>query len=80
MVLIGGIGSWRTKSSSMEPTCDPSATRLGQTVIGPLLEVPILIMLVNVAIRFRKKYFPGAKESLAAVCSVEAACDVEIKK
>jgi ACR3 family arsenite transporter len=50
------------------------------TVIGPLLEVPVLIMLVNVAIRFRKKYFPAAKESLAAVCSVEAACDVEAKK
>jgi len=50
------------------------------TVIGPLLEVPILIMLVNVAIRFKRKYFPGAKESLEAVCSVEAVCDVEVKK
>jgi len=29
------------------------------TVIGPLLEVPILISLVNVALRFRKKYFGG---------------------
>jgi hypothetical protein len=37
-------------------------------------------MLVNVAIRFKKKYFPGSKESLEAVCSVEAACDVEVKK
>ena len=27
------------------------------TVIGPLVEVPVLIMLVNVALRFRKKYF-----------------------
>jgi ACR3 family arsenite transporter len=26
-------------------------------VIGPLVEVPVLIMLVNVALRFRKKYF-----------------------
>jgi len=50
------------------------------TVIGPLLEVPVLIMLVNVAIRFKTKYFPGSKESLEAVCSVEAACDVEVKK
>ncbi len=50
------------------------------TVIGPLLEVPVLILLVNVAIRFKKKYFPNAKESVAAVCSVEAACDVEVKK
>jgi ACR3 family arsenite transporter len=27
------------------------------TVIGPLLEVPVLISLVNVALRFREKYF-----------------------
>ncbi len=29
------------------------------TVIEPLLEVPILISLVNVALRFRKKYWGG---------------------
>ena len=27
------------------------------TVVGPLVEVPVLIMLVNVALRFKKKYF-----------------------
>jgi arsenite transporter len=27
------------------------------TVIGPLVEVPVLILLVNVALKFRKKYF-----------------------
>ncbi len=27
-------------------------------VIGPLVEVPVLISLVNVALRFRQKYFP----------------------
>lgn len=27
------------------------------TVIGPLLEVPVLIILVNVALRFKRKYF-----------------------
>ena len=27
------------------------------TVIGPLVEVPVLIMLVNVALRFKEKYF-----------------------
>jgi hypothetical protein len=26
-------------------------------VIGPLIEVPVLISLVNVAFRFREKYF-----------------------
>ncbi|MBN2199219.1 MAG: arsenical-resistance protein, partial [Candidatus Aminicenantes bacterium] len=30
------------------------------TVIGPLVEVPVLISLVNVALRFRKKYFAVA--------------------
>jgi ACR3 family arsenite transporter len=38
------------------------------TVIGPLLEVPILISLVNVAFRLRKKYFPNAKETAINVC------------
>ncbi len=28
-------------------------------VIGPLVEVPVLIMLVNVALKFRKRYFHG---------------------
>ncbi len=29
------------------------------TVIGPLIEVPVLISLVNVALKFRKKFFNG---------------------
>ncbi len=29
------------------------------TVIGPLVEVPVLISLVNVALQFRKRYFKG---------------------
>jgi ACR3 family arsenite transporter len=28
-------------------------------VIGPLVEVPVMIALVNVALRFRKLYFQG---------------------
>jgi ACR3 family arsenite transporter len=39
-------------------------------VIGPLVEVPVLIALVNVALRFKKKYFPFAKETPAGVCHV----------
>jgi ACR3 family arsenite transporter len=39
-------------------------------VIGPLLEVPVLISLVNVALRFKKKYFPFAVETPTGVCHV----------
>ncbi len=34
------------------------------TVIGPLVEVPVLIMLVNVALRFRRKYFHTESSSI----------------
>jgi ACR3 family arsenite transporter len=33
------------------------------TVIGPLLEVPVLIILVNVALKFRRKYFKATPAS-----------------
>ncbi len=39
-------------------------------VIGPLLEVPVLISLVNVALRFKTKYFPYAVETPTGVCHV----------
>jgi ACR3 family arsenite transporter len=37
-------------------------------VIGPLVEVPVLIALVGVALRFRTKYFPYARETPTGVC------------
>jgi len=37
-------------------------------VIGPLVEVPVLISLVNVALKFRQKYF---KEGLEGMTPLE---------
>ncbi len=39
-------------------------------VIGPLVEVPVLISLVNVAFWFKRKYFPFAKETPRGICHV----------
>jgi arsenite transporter len=42
-------------------------------VIGPLVEVPVLIALVNVALRLKTKYFPyDEQRTLSGVCHVRA--------
>ncbi len=45
------------------------------TVVGPLIEVPVLIGLVHVALWFRRKYFPTAVIEEAEVEGVEALSD-----
>jgi ACR3 family arsenite transporter len=39
-------------------------------VIGPLVEVPVLIALVGVALKLKEKYFPHEKKTLTGVCHV----------
>jgi len=39
-------------------------------VIGPLVEVPVLIALVNVALRLKGRYFPHEQRTLSGVCHV----------
>ena len=39
-------------------------------VIGPLVEVPVLISLVNVALKFRQKYFPFSVQTPTGICHV----------
>jgi arsenite transporter len=41
-------------------------------VIGPLVEVPVLIGLVNVALKLRERYFPGDAAELARVANCAA--------
>jgi arsenite transporter len=45
------------------------------SVIGPLVEVPVLIGLVNVALRLRDRYFPGDGGEIGKVASCAVAVE-----
>ena len=42
-------------------------------VIGPLVEVPVLIALVNIALRLRTKFFPHVKKTVTGICHMRQA-------
>jgi ACR3 family arsenite transporter len=44
-------------------------------VIGPLVEVPVLIGLVNVALKLRDRWFPGDTGALAKVANCAVAVE-----
>jgi ACR3 family arsenite transporter len=44
-------------------------------VIGPLVEVPVLIGLVHVALKLRDRWFPGESSEIAKVANCAVAVE-----